>query len=80
MPQGIIKRADWKNLVGTGPYEITDWVEGSSITYTKNPDYWGYDEKYPENRLPYTDQVRNLLIQEPATVAAALRTAKIDID
>ena len=79
VPQGIIKRADWKNLVGTGPYEITDWVEGSSITYTKNPDYWGYDEKYPENRLPYTDQVRNLLIQDPATVAAALRTAKIDI-
>ena len=20
---------DWRNLVGTGPYEMTDWVEGS---------------------------------------------------
>ena len=42
---------DWRNLVGTGPYEMTDFVEGSSVTYTKNPDYWAYDEKYPENRL-----------------------------
>ena len=75
---GQIKVGDWKNLVGTGPYEITDLVEGSSITYTKNPNYWGYDEKYPENRLPYTDQLRNLLIREPATVTAALRTAKVD--
>ena len=80
VPQGIIKRQeDWSKLVGTGPYEITDLVEGTSITYTKNPDYWGYDEKYPENRLPYIDQVRNLLIREPATVAAALRTGKVDI-
>ena len=84
MPPEVIRRdgwinvADWKNLVGTGPYEITDLVEGSSITYTKNPNYWGYDEKYPENRLPYIDQLRNLLIREPATVTAALRTAKID--
>ena len=48
---------DWRNLVGTGPYMLTDLVDGSSITYEKNPDYWGYDEKYPENRLPYIDQI-----------------------
>ena len=52
--QGDVK--DWRNLVGTGPYMLTDRVEESSITYEKNPDYWGYDEKYPENRLPYTDK------------------------
>ena len=49
---------DWRNLVGTGPFELTDWTEGSSITYSKNPGYWGYDEKYPENRLPYVDTLR----------------------
>ena len=75
---GGIKVVDWKNLVGTGPYEITDLAEGTSITYTKNPNYWGFDEKYPENRLPYIDQLKNLLIREPATVTAALRTAKVD--
>ncbi len=69
---------DWRNLVGTGPYEFTDHVEGSSITFTKNPNYWGYDEKYPENRLPYIDQIEGLVITDPATRLSAMRTGKID--
>ena len=69
---------DWRNLVGTGPYMLTDLVDGSSITYEKNPDYWGYDEKYPENRLPYIDQIEVPLILDPATSLAAMRTGKID--
>ena len=69
---------DWRNLVGTGPMMLTDWVEGSSVTWDKNPDYWGFDEKYPENRLPYIDQLRTLVITEPATRMAALRSGKID--
>ncbi len=81
-PPEVIKEhgdtTDWRNLVGTGPYELTDYVEGSSITYTKNPDYWGYDEKYPENRLPYFDQIKGLALPEVATMLSALRTRKID--
>ena len=42
---------DWQNVVGTGPYMITDLVPGSSVTWTKNPNYWGYDEKYPREPL-----------------------------
>ena len=57
---------------------LTDWVEGSSATFTKNPDYWGYDEKYPENRLPYIDELRGLVMLDEATRMAALRTGKID--
>ena len=70
--------SDWRQMVGTGPYMITDWVVRSSVTYTKNPDYWSYDEKYPENRLPYIDEVRGLVMPEVATFLAALRTGKID--
>ena len=55
---------DWKTAVGTGPYMLTDWVKGSSLTYTKNPNYWGYDEKFPENRLPYLDEVKVLVIPD----------------
>jgi peptide/nickel transport system substrate-binding protein len=69
---------DWRNVVGTGPFELTDHVEGSSLTYTKNPDYWGYDEKYPQNRLPYVDEIRALVIPDKATRVAALRAGKID--
>ena len=69
---------DWRNLVGTGPFMVTDVVEESSITWTKNPDYWGYDEKYPQNRLPYVDQLRRLVIPEEGTMMAALRSGKLD--
>ena len=74
--QGDVK--DWRNLVGTGPYMLTDRVEGSSITYERNPDYWGHDEKYPENRLPYTDKIRTLIMPETATILAALRSRQLD--
>ena len=69
---------DWRNVVGTGPWMLTDLVEGSSLTLTKNPNYWSDDEKYPGNRLPYVDELRVKVMPEPATRIAALRTGKID--
>ena len=75
-PAGNIE--DWRNMVGTGPFMLTDVVEGTSYSYTKNPDYWGYDEKYPENRLPYIDELRFLLMPDESTRLAGLRSAKID--
>ena len=81
-PPEVIKEhgdvTDWRNLVGTGPMMLTDWTEGSSITWDRNPDYWGTDEKYPENRLPYIDRLRALIMPEVATMLAALRTGQVD--
>ena len=81
-PPDVIKEdgdaTDWRRLVGTGPLMLTSWIEGSSITWEKSPDYWGYDEKYPDNRLPYIDKLRALVIPEVATRVAALRSAKVD--
>jgi peptide/nickel transport system substrate-binding protein len=69
---------DWRHSVGTGPYMLTDVVEGVSMTFTRNPDYWGYDEKYPDNRLPYIDELTGLIMTEEATIVAALRSGSID--
>ena len=69
---------DWRNVVGTGPWMLTDFVEDSSMTLTKNPNYWSDDEKYPGNRLPYVDELRVKVLPDPATLIAALRTGKID--
>ncbi len=83
LPPEVIEKygdyTDWKNVVGTGPVMLTDYVEGVSKTWTKNPDYWGYDEKYPENRLPYIDQLVGLYLAEEATRISALRSGKIDM-
>ena len=71
---------DWKNSVGTGPFMLTDYVAASSITFTRNPSYWGTDPVAPGkgNQLPYLDSVRVLIITDASTNTAALRTGKLD--
>ncbi len=65
-------------MVGTGPFTITDFVEGTSITWEKNPNYWKNDEKFPQNRLPYLDKLVALIMTDSATRLAAMRSGKID--
>ena len=83
LPPEVIKQhgdiQDWQKLVGTGPFELMDWVKGSSMSWTKNPDYWGLDEKYPGNRLPYVDHVKVLVLQDEATRLAAFRLGMVDL-
>ena len=68
LPPEVIEQygdySDWKNVVGTGPFILTDYVEGVSKTYAKNPNYWGFDEKYPANRLPYIDGLSAVFMAE----------------
>ena len=72
---------DWKNTVGTGPWMLVDYVEGSMVTYKKNPNYWGTDPVGPGkgNQLPYADEVIRLIIPDLSTTFAALRTGTLDL-
>ena len=70
---------DWHHAIGTGPFILTDFVSNSSMTMVKNSNYWGYDEHYPKNRLPYLDSLQILIIPDDSTALAGLRTGKIDI-
>ena len=70
---------DWHHAIGTGPFILSDFVDGSSATMVRNPNYWGHDERYPQNQLPYINKLVLLIIPDPATAMAAMRTAKIDI-
>jgi peptide/nickel transport system substrate-binding protein len=69
---------NWQSVVGTGPWLSTDCVPGVSVTYSRNPDYWGYDERHPKNKLPYADTFRSLAIDDMSTAVAAMRTGKIE--
>ncbi len=69
---------DWRKMVGTGPYMIQDFVSDSAVTLKKNPNYWAYDERYPQNRLPYADNIKYLIITDYSTWLSALRSGKID--
>jgi len=71
----------WENVVALGPWTVEDVVPGSSVTFYKNENYWGWDERFPEGQfqLPYADRFVQLLIQDPNTGLAALRTGKVDM-
>jgi len=69
---------DWTKICGTGPFLLSDYVSGSSLTYVRNPNYWRKDPINPENTLPYLDGVKQLIITDLSTRQAALRTGKID--
>ncbi len=72
---------DWRDVCGTGPFMLTDYVPASSVTYTKNPNYWGttiIDGK--EYKLPFVDKLVRPIISDATTRLAALRTGKVDLD
>jgi peptide/nickel transport system substrate-binding protein len=70
---------DWEHTIGTGPFMISSYVTSTSIEAVKHPNYFGYDERHPENRLPYADKLKILIIPDLSTALAALRTGKIDL-
>jgi peptide/nickel transport system substrate-binding protein len=82
-PELIDKYGDlnnWKNTVGTGPWIVSDWVIGSSVTLVRNPDYWGTNPVGPGkgDKLPYADKIKRMVIPDTSTVLAAFRTGKLD--
>jgi peptide/nickel transport system substrate-binding protein len=81
-PEIINKYGDmtrWENSVGTGPFCLTDYISGSSLTLKKNPNYWMKDPIGPGkgSQLPYLDSIKSLIIVDESTRLAALRTGKI---
>ena len=71
---------NWKNAVGTGPFQLSDYVQGNSQVYSKNPIYWDKDRiDGTEYKLPFVDRVTYRIIRDEATQHSALRTGKLDI-
>jgi peptide/nickel transport system substrate-binding protein len=68
---------NWHSAVGTGPFILTDFVDSSAATLKANPNYWGYDERFPQNKLPYVSEIQELIIPNQSTALAALRAGKI---
>ena len=70
---------DWHHAIGTGPFILKNFIPNKSAVLMKNLDYWGHDERYPQNKLPYADIIKYLIIPDDATALAALRAGKIDV-
>ncbi|MDQ8727926.1 ABC transporter substrate-binding protein [Bradyrhizobium sp. LHD-71] len=71
---------NWKNVNGTGPFRLTDFTQGNSNVYEKNPVYWGSETiNEKEFKLPYLDKLTYRIVKDEATRVTALRTGKIDV-
>ena len=77
---GDVDARDWRNVTGSGPFQLERYLQGNSQRYVRNDDYWGSatldDEQY---QLPFVDTVTYRIIKDEATRLTALRTAKLDI-
>lgn len=77
---GDVDAKDWKNAVGSGPFQLAEYVSGNSQTYVKNPDYWDTETLGGgEHRIPFIDELVYRIMQDEATQHTALRSGKLDI-
>ncbi len=85
VPKEVVDRysdfRDWRNVVGSGPFYLTDFVSNSSAQFEKNQNYWRTDPVGPGkgNQLPYVDRIKLLIITDSSTLHSAMRTGKLDI-
>jgi peptide/nickel transport system substrate-binding protein len=72
--------SNWKNVNGTGPFQVTDYVQGNSLVFTKNPVYWDSEtiggQQY---KLPFVNKITYRFIKDEQTFITALRTGKLDL-
>lgn len=59
------------NPIGAGPYSLTDYVEGSSITLERNDDYWG--------EAPAYQTMKFTLFANTVSMVQALQAGQLDV-
>ena len=71
---------NWKNLNGTGPFMLTDYVQGNAVTFSKNDLYWDKEKIAGQSyKLPFVDKIIYRTIKDEAAFLTALRTGKLDV-
>ncbi len=66
---------NWKNVSGTGPFQLADHVQGNSLVYAKNANYWDSESIGGQSyKLPFVDKITYRNIKDEQTFVTALRT------
>ncbi len=78
MPKHLYEGTDYvnnprnfANLVGTGPFRLSEYRRGSFLRYVRNPDYW-------RTGMPYLDEVIIRIVPDASTRGAMLRAGEVD--
>ncbi|MDR7435238.1 MAG: ABC transporter substrate-binding protein [Armatimonadota bacterium] len=66
-----------RDLVGTGPFVMQQYIPGQRIVYLRNPNYWAVDKK--GNRLPYLARFIILIVPNLEALRLKFQAREIDI-
>ena len=86
MPERLANVDPFQNIteaVGSGPFRFVqnEWVPGSRLAYTRNPDYvprQGAPSMTAGGKVAHFDRVEWLIMPDPATASAALQSGEVD--
>ncbi|OSP55475.1 extracellular solute-binding protein [Pseudoruegeria sp. SK021] len=82
----IFQKAQWEGLdfaassmlppIGSGAYTVTEAIPGRSLTFTRNPDYWGRDLNF--NRGQHNlDEIRYDFFADAGVIFEAFKAGEI---
>jgi peptide/nickel transport system substrate-binding protein len=66
-----------KDIVGTGPFVIAEYVPGQKVTLARNPKFWRKNDGGVA--LPYVDELQLLIVQEQNAETLRLESGDIDL-
>jgi peptide/nickel transport system substrate-binding protein len=64
-----------ENLIGTGPFQLEEWVRNDHLTAVRNENYWRQDED--GNPLPYLDEIEFVPIPDAGQRQNALQAGEV---
>ena len=82
-PSSVKADGSWDKPVGTGPFQLGEWIRGRSLTLTRFPGYasppGATRDGYTGLKAPRVETVKLVVVPDPATVKGALRSGAVDI-
>ncbi len=83
LPRHVIDAESFENTtlappVGSGPYRVTKVDPGRSITYTRDPNYWGKDLPVNRGRFNF-DEIRIDYFREGSVMFEAFKTGQVGL-
>jgi len=69
--------ADLTELVGNGPWIVSDYQPNVSVTMTRNPYYYGYDPT--GTQLPYYDTIATAIVTNQDVSMLKFRNGELDV-
>lgn len=66
-----------RNPLGSGPFQLKEWLSDASLKTVRNPNHWMKDEQ--GRPKPYLDEIEFKIIPETTVLTAALENGEVDV-